>query len=86
MTLEELAKEIAVTEPKVEAVSVVNLTPHRDPGAVLRFPHQKRRDSPEYRPSRLLPGGHVVIVENDDGMIEYKVLYSDGHLGAVEDF
>jgi len=44
------------------------------------------------RHTRLFPviegyasGGHVIIVENEAGFAEYKIMYPDGHLGAIED-
>ena len=44
------------------------------------IPPDAQRDAPSPWGSR-----HVVIVENEDGLVEYKVLHADGHLGAVED-
>jgi len=84
MTLDELRKEAGVDLPEIPIDKTVHLTPHREVTAMLRFP-STTRPARETRPSRLLPGGSVVVVENEDGHIEYKIRYPDGHLGGVED-
>ncbi len=82
MTLDELYSEIAEAEaPQVVIDKTVHLTPHREVKATLCFPSTRPQEA---HPSRLLPGGTVVVVEVD-GHIEYKVRYPDGHIGAIED-
>ena len=78
MTLDDLAKELNATAEHKE---------HKDPCALVVQDNKRRQ--PLSRPASRVDGYagcHVVVVENEEtGLAEYRVLYQDGHLGAVED-
>ena len=77
MTLDDLAAELKNAASEV----------YKDPCALVVHDN-KRRQPPYNRPASRVDGYagcHVVIVENEEtGLAEYRVMYPDGHLGAVE--
>lgn len=71
MTLDELKNEIVPPEQAQFDACAMRI---EDRMNKVRYPEKVR-----------LRGGHLVLVENEEGTVEYKVLHPDGHLGAVED-
>lgn len=77
MNLEEARQESSISSSNLPIPPDVVV---RKP-AILAFPRTPAMEARQ----RLKVGGKVILVVNDEGFQEYKYLFPDGHLGAVED-
>jgi hypothetical protein len=85
MRAEDLVAEL---EKKGQQVVIDRCDPCTDAlvrSAIHRLENEKRGRQ-GFRDVKKKDHGCVVLVDNEEtGCCEYKVLYADGHLGAVED-
>lgn len=85
MKLEELAVEISTA--KAAITDPCRLLPHMETSVTIRYPRQRVDCVEEGGGIDCYGQYHLVIIEDDNnpGKAHYRKMYSDGHLGAVED-